>query len=352
MAGLCEGGNEPPGSLKSSIGAFGTKYRPYERKNGIRLETREMRFLRLLIDVMLRDRISNKKIKEQLETEASFKNVAETDQEEEKDLVGSLAEKKLPIEGCTGRNGEREESSWQKTISDDKRIKIYGSYEETDKDWRMLGLQWALRGARFAKLRREVSQRRLGLIRLAGFVRGFISKKQDTAVFQNPRNARLPPVICVCRHAIEQVLVFSIRVTFTTVRPLRWLSVETFSLSRRWYGQDSNHGSLSYQSIALWSEQGSEISYKGRSGFFLPLLYLFSVCGLLLVAKDCRIWKIVALFVMNRLTPLRVFHRFTSSSYTASPAAQPSDSCLNFPFPAYRWISPAPTQGHVGYIDP
>ncbi|KAJ4450921.1 hypothetical protein ANN_02356, partial [Periplaneta americana] len=33
-------------------------------------------------------------------------------------------------------------------------------------------------------------------------------------------------------------------------------------------GQDSKHESLSYQSIVLWSEQGSEISYKGRSGFF------------------------------------------------------------------------------------
>ncbi|KAJ4443524.1 hypothetical protein ANN_05196 [Periplaneta americana] len=68
MAGLCEGGNEPPGSLK-----------------------------------------------------ASKKNDAETDQEEEKELVGSLAEKKLPTEGCTGRNGEREKSSGQKKISDDRR---------------------------------------------------------------------------------------------------------------------------------------------------------------------------------------------------------------------------------------
>ncbi|KAJ4434472.1 hypothetical protein ANN_23034 [Periplaneta americana] len=39
------------------------------------------------------------------------KNDAETDQEEEKELVGSLTEKKLPTEGCTGRNGEREKSS-------------------------------------------------------------------------------------------------------------------------------------------------------------------------------------------------------------------------------------------------
>ncbi|KAJ4427601.1 hypothetical protein ANN_25249 [Periplaneta americana] len=37
-----------------------------------------------------------------------------TDQKEEKELAGSLAEKKLPSEGCTGRNGERENSSGQK----------------------------------------------------------------------------------------------------------------------------------------------------------------------------------------------------------------------------------------------
>ncbi|KAJ4443718.1 hypothetical protein ANN_05393 [Periplaneta americana] len=32
-------------------------------------------------------------------------------EEEENELVGSLAEKKLPTEGSTGRNGEREKSS-------------------------------------------------------------------------------------------------------------------------------------------------------------------------------------------------------------------------------------------------
>ncbi|KAJ4427918.1 hypothetical protein ANN_23928 [Periplaneta americana] len=52
---------------------------------------------------------------------SSFINDAETDQEEEKELIGSLAEKKLPTEGCTGRNGEREKSSEQKKISDDRR---------------------------------------------------------------------------------------------------------------------------------------------------------------------------------------------------------------------------------------
>ncbi|KAJ4449210.1 hypothetical protein ANN_00607 [Periplaneta americana] len=40
-----------------------------------------------------------------------IRNEAETDQEEEKELIGSLAEKKLPTEGCIGSNGERKKSS-------------------------------------------------------------------------------------------------------------------------------------------------------------------------------------------------------------------------------------------------
>ncbi|KAJ4435165.1 hypothetical protein ANN_23741 [Periplaneta americana] len=39
-----------------------------------------------------------------------------TDQEDKKELVGSLAEKKLPSEGFTGRNGEREKSSGHKNV--------------------------------------------------------------------------------------------------------------------------------------------------------------------------------------------------------------------------------------------
>ncbi|KAJ4450284.1 hypothetical protein ANN_01704 [Periplaneta americana] len=50
-------------------------------------------------------------------------NDAETNQEEEKELVWSMAEKKLPTEGCTGRNGEWEKkSSGQKKISDDRPV--------------------------------------------------------------------------------------------------------------------------------------------------------------------------------------------------------------------------------------
>ncbi|KAJ4429104.1 hypothetical protein ANN_26105 [Periplaneta americana] len=60
--------------------------------------------------------------------------------EEKKELVGSLAEKKLPTEECTERNDKREKSSGQEKILDD------GAYEETKrkaekrKDCRMLGL--------------------------------------------------------------------------------------------------------------------------------------------------------------------------------------------------------------------
>ena len=47
------------------------------------------------------------------------KNNSETDKEEEYKLAGPLAKKELPAEGCSRRNGKREESSRQKKISDD-----------------------------------------------------------------------------------------------------------------------------------------------------------------------------------------------------------------------------------------
>ena len=46
------------------------------------------------------------------------KNNAGTDKEEEKKLTGPLAKKELSAEGCSRRNGKREESSQQKKISD------------------------------------------------------------------------------------------------------------------------------------------------------------------------------------------------------------------------------------------
>ena len=48
------------------------------------------------------------------------KNNAGTDKQEEKKLAGLLAKKELPAEGCSRRNGNREEGSRQKKISDDR----------------------------------------------------------------------------------------------------------------------------------------------------------------------------------------------------------------------------------------
>ena len=46
------------------------------------------------------------------------KTNAGTNKEEEKKLTGPLAKKELPSDGCSRRNGKREESSRQKKISD------------------------------------------------------------------------------------------------------------------------------------------------------------------------------------------------------------------------------------------
>ncbi|KAJ4431644.1 hypothetical protein ANN_20243 [Periplaneta americana] len=54
--------------------------------------------------------------------------------EEKKELAGSMTEKELSPEECSGRNGEREKNLWQKKISDDRDdIKIYGSYTEIER---------------------------------------------------------------------------------------------------------------------------------------------------------------------------------------------------------------------------
>ena len=58
-------------------------------------------------------------------------NNAGTDKEEEKKLVEPLAKKELPAEGCSRRNGKREECSRQKKISSDRHIMIIGLYEDT-----------------------------------------------------------------------------------------------------------------------------------------------------------------------------------------------------------------------------
>ncbi|KAJ4441929.1 hypothetical protein ANN_11792 [Periplaneta americana] len=61
----------------------------------------------------------------------NLKWMSETDQEEERELVGSLAEKKLPAEGCRMEgmvSGRRVRGRRRYQMIDD--IKIYGSYEE------------------------------------------------------------------------------------------------------------------------------------------------------------------------------------------------------------------------------
>ena len=74
------------------------------------------------------------------------KDNAGNDKEEEKKLDGSLAKKELPVEGCSGRNGKREEGSRQKNISDNRQHYIR-LYEDTKRkaeervEWRMLSLQ-------------------------------------------------------------------------------------------------------------------------------------------------------------------------------------------------------------------
>ena len=61
-------------------------------------------------------------------------------------LAGPLANKELPAEGCSRRNGKWEESSRQKKISDDIQ-QVNGLYEDAKRkaekrvEWRMLSLQ-------------------------------------------------------------------------------------------------------------------------------------------------------------------------------------------------------------------
>ena len=63
-------------------------------------------------------------------------NNAETDKEEEKKLAGPLSKKELPAEGCSRRNDKREESSRQKKMLEDTKMKA-----EKGVEWRMLSLQ-------------------------------------------------------------------------------------------------------------------------------------------------------------------------------------------------------------------
>ncbi|KAJ4444156.1 hypothetical protein ANN_05945 [Periplaneta americana] len=99
MAGLCEGGNEPPGSLKA---------------------TKEKMILKDMLQE-LNDSCEQYGMKINANNTKTMVIGRKIKKKEKKELVGSLVEKKLPAEGCTGRNGEREKSSGQKKVSDDRR---------------------------------------------------------------------------------------------------------------------------------------------------------------------------------------------------------------------------------------
>ncbi|KAJ4449160.1 hypothetical protein ANN_00556 [Periplaneta americana] len=127
MAGLCEGGNEPVCSLKAICNVT-TKVprshtvrifslRSFERR-GLRppfskdLDELVQRIMRAMFSMWYR----RKQVLDELDILLGVCH-----QREKKELVELLAEKKLPTGGCIGRNGEREKSSGQKKISDDRR---------------------------------------------------------------------------------------------------------------------------------------------------------------------------------------------------------------------------------------
>ncbi|KAJ4447205.1 hypothetical protein ANN_09207 [Periplaneta americana] len=216
MAGLCEGGNEPPGSLKASkpvvrfckiIVLMGRKGKntSFEKRQLVIFHHVKGRTHREIAEMLNMRRSTVRNIIRRYENEDRIEYVPQRGQsrkltdrddearwndvifvdespfsvfdqagrvmvwrkvkkdmkidnlqptvkhgggkEEEKELVESLAEKKLLTERYTGRNGERENSSERRRYQMIDDIKIYGSHEETKrkaenrKDWGKLGLQ-------------------------------------------------------------------------------------------------------------------------------------------------------------------------------------------------------------------
>ncbi|KAJ4427762.1 hypothetical protein ANN_25415 [Periplaneta americana] len=116
MAGLCESGNEPPGSLKAckcsssdqhTVSFLGHKG-SFQQQSGTVRNHRDHAQYRKSVPTQSEPVLSRKHLGEE---RMMLKLIRKR-----KELVGSLAEKKLPLptEGCTGRNGEREKSSGQK----------------------------------------------------------------------------------------------------------------------------------------------------------------------------------------------------------------------------------------------
>ena len=58
------------------------------------------------------------------------KNNAGTDKEEENKLAGPVAKKELPAEGCSRRNGKREERSRRRRYQMIDNVMINGLYED------------------------------------------------------------------------------------------------------------------------------------------------------------------------------------------------------------------------------
>ncbi|KAJ4449723.1 hypothetical protein ANN_01127 [Periplaneta americana] len=169
MADLCEGDNEPPGFLKSVytcdifVALLAESFYQCYVEYVFAQVTKNDFIFRPVYNPAIVKRIGAKNIKvssDILTTNIcwnlqphSFLQLTKfpNEMEEEKQLVGSLVEKKFPSEGCTGKNGELEESSGQKKILRYQMIdgmKIYGSHAGTKRkaenreDCRMLGLQW------------------------------------------------------------------------------------------------------------------------------------------------------------------------------------------------------------------
>ncbi|KAJ4428528.1 hypothetical protein ANN_24572 [Periplaneta americana] len=115
MAGLCESGNEPPGSLKTTSlkeEKFRVRYCICQERRQQAILPCEFQKLRMpeagaRLENLRPVRVGRRMERVKWTVRIRRKNDAETNQEEEeeKELVWSLAENTLPTEGCTGRNG-------------------------------------------------------------------------------------------------------------------------------------------------------------------------------------------------------------------------------------------------------
>ena len=126
-----------------SVVLYGAETWTLRRNEQKRLEEFEMWIWRRMERVKWTDKIKNAVV---LERERRKDNTG-TDKEKEKKLAGPLVKKELPAEGCSGRNGKREESSRQKRYKMIDNIMENGLNEDTKRkaekrvDWRKLSLQ-------------------------------------------------------------------------------------------------------------------------------------------------------------------------------------------------------------------